>query len=207
MGVNRLLIFIAFTCPSLAFAQENTVSSYFGIKAGPSLTRITISGVTTSIPKQKVDFNLGAMYRLRFNQFVVQPEIVYSKQGGTLKVQRIGRTEVIRNNFSYITTPLLFGWIPTEGITLQAGPQFSYALNAGETTGPGTKNDWSVVVGAHYDFLDMLDKFSLQVRYVHGLTNVAPPSAPEIALKYKNQALQIAFVYNFYKKKKRVDVK
>ena len=178
-------------------------SSHFGIKAGPSITRLTISGVTTSIPKQKIDFNLGGMYRLRLNQFVIQPEIVYSKQGGTLKVQRIGRTEIIRNNYSYVTAPLLLGWIPTEGITLQAGPQYSYALNAGETIGPGTNNDWSVVVGAHYDFLDMLDKFSLQVRYVHGLTNVAPPSAPEIGLKYKNQALQVSFVYNFYKKKKK----
>lgn len=202
MRINRLLLFFALTCPSLAFAQEKTISSHFGVKAGPSITRVTISGVTTSIPKQKIDFSLGGMYRLRLNQFVIQPEVVYSKQGGTFKVQRIGRTEILRNDYSYLTVPLLLGWIPTEGITLQAGPQYSYALNSGASLGPGTNKDWSVVVGAHYDFLDLLDKFSLQVRYVHGLTNVAPPTPPEIGLKYKNQALQIAFVYNFYKKKK-----
>lgn len=202
MRIKQLLFMLALACPSVVFAQGNTLSGHFGIKAGPSITRLALSGVTTSIPKQKIDFSLGAMYQLRYKNFTVQPEVLYSKEGGTLKVQRVGRTEVVRNNFSYIAVPVLFGWIPTEGIALQAGPQFSYAVNAGSTYGPGTKNDMGIVVGAHYDFLDMLDKFSLQVRYIHGLTNVAPPSAAGIDLNYRNRVLQVAFVYNFYKKKK-----
>ena len=142
------------------------------------------------------------MYRFRYNRFVIQPEVLYSAKGGTFQAVKVGGKVTTKNNFAYISVPLLFGYIPTEGITLQVGPEFSYALNSGTATGPGTRNDIGLVVGAHYDFLDMLDKFSLHLRYIHGLKNVAPPSDPALAVDYRNRVLQLSMVYNFYKKKK-----
>ncbi|MBC8151959.1 MAG: hypothetical protein H7Z72_03525 [Bacteroidetes bacterium] len=92
----------------------------------------------------------------------------------------------------------MFGYIPTEGITLQVGPEFSYALNTPASGGPAVRNDLGLAIGAHYDFLDMLANVSLNARYIYGFTNVSPdPQA-----SYYNRAFQLSLVYNFYKKEK-----
>ncbi|GAA4412094.1 hypothetical protein GCM10023187_38680 [Nibrella viscosa] len=198
---NRL-VYVLFLCalPLLTQAQSDYAPGHFGIKVGPALTRTSVSGITPNIPKNKIDFQFGAIYQLRLNRFVLQPEVLYAVKGGTFQVTRIGSTtrETIRNNYNYMSVPLLVGWIPTPGIILQAGPEFSYALNTPDTNGPGSRNDLGIVVGAHYDFLDMLEKFSLQVRYIHGLNDV---SGNPLAT-YRNRALQVAIVYNLYRMKK-----
>lgn len=202
MRISRLLIFLLISSPLILKAQENQISSHFGVKAGPSLTRLSVSGITPNTPKQKIDYHFGGMYRLRYNRFVFQPELLYSVKGGTFRAARVGGTVTIRNQYNYVSLPVLFGYIPTEGITLQVGTEFSYALNTGATVGPGRSRDVGFVVGAHYDFLDLLDKFSLHLRYIHGLNNVAPPSDPALNVNYRNRVLQLSMVYNFYKKKK-----
>lgn len=202
MRRNRVLYFLfLFALPLLTQAQSDYTPGHFGIKAGPALTRVPVSGISPNIPKNKIDFQFGAMYQLRLNRFVLQPEVLYAVKGGAFQITRIGSTsrETIRNNYNYLSLPLLVGWTPTPGIILQAGPEFSYALNTPSTNGPGNRNDLGVVVGAHYDFLDMAEKFSLQVRYIHGLSDVSPnPLAT-----YRNRALQVAIVYNFYRMKKK----
>ncbi len=203
MRISRLFVFFLLTCPFLTLAQEAKISSHFGIKAGPSLTRLSVSGITPNIPKQKIDYHLGGMYRFRYNRFVVQPELLYSAKGGTFQAVRVGGKETTKNNYAYVSVPILLGYIPTEGITLQVGPEFSYALNSGTgASEPGQRNDFGLVVGAHYDFLDMLDKFSLHLRYIHGLNNVAYSPDPNLGVDYRNRVLQLSMVYNFYKKKK-----
>lgn len=141
------------------------------------------------------------MYRYRYQRFVAQPEVLLTVKGANLQQTQIGTTQRINfpTKYYYVSVPLLLGYIPTEGLTLQAGPEFSYALNAGKTGGPGSNSDVGIVVGAHYDFLDMLDKFSLHVRYVYGLNNVSP----EPLATYRNRNLQVSMVYNLYKKKKK----
>jgi hypothetical protein len=202
MHTYRLLL-LAFllTSPLLAGAQSNKpTGGHFGVKIGASLSRLNVSGITPNIPKQSLAPNLGVMYRYRLQKFVIQPELLLAEKGGNFQTQRIGAAgrDTKTNKYYYASVPVLLGYIPTEGLTLQAGPEFSYALNAGSTNGPGSKNDLGIVAGVHYDFLDMLDKFSLHIRYVHGLTNVSPQ---ELAV-YKNRALQVSIVYNLYPKKK-----
>ncbi|GAB3316820.1 hypothetical protein GCM10027299_07550 [Larkinella ripae] len=166
----------------------------FGLKVGASTSRTAQEGITPYIERYKTAFHLGGIYRLRYNRFVAQPELLLSVKGGTLK--RLGTNpQTVRNNFNYISVPLLLGWIPTEGLVLQAGPEFSYAIDT--PYGPGKKQDTGIAVGAHYDFLDMADKFSLHLRYIHGLNNVS--SNPIV--EYHNRTFQVSIVYNFYKKK------
>jgi hypothetical protein len=202
MRFLRLFTFLLLVCPLLSIAQEAHISSHFGFKIGPSLTRLYVSGITPNVPKQKIDFHLGGMYRFRYNKFVLQPEVLYSVKGGTFQAVKVGGKVTTKNNYTYLSVPILLGYIPTEGITLQAGAEFSYALNAGTAIGPGQRNDVGLVIGAHYDFLDMLDKFSLHARYIYGLNNVAPPSDPSLAVDYRNRVFQVSMVYNFYKKRK-----
>ncbi|ARK09967.1 porin family protein [Fibrella sp. ES10-3-2-2] len=171
-------------------------SGHFGIKVGPSLTSAPISGISPNIPKQKMDFHLGVMYRYRFTKFVIQPELLYQLKGGTYQQFQIGSTNRIttENNFNYVSLPIMFGYMPTEGLTFQAGPEFSWAIDT--PNGPKSNRDLGIALGIHYDFLDMLDKFSLNIRYVYGVTKI--PETVNSTLQ--NRAFQISLVYNFYKK-------
>ena len=173
-------------------------SGHFGLKVGPSLTRapIVAGGITPSIVKQKMDFHFGVMYRYRFNKFVIQPELLYQVKGGTYQQEQIASTTrtTIENNFNYVSVPLMLGYIPTEGLTIQAGPEFSWAVNT--PNGPKANRDLGLALGIHYDFLDMADKLSLNLRYVYGLTKI-PETANSML---QNRAFQLSVVYNFYRK-------
>lgn len=206
MHTYRLLLFaILLTVSPLVRAQNNNpVGGHFGLKFGASLARLTVSGITPNIPKQSLAPHVGIVYRYRLQRLVLQPEVLLGSKGGSFQTQRIGTTDPksrdnSKNQYYYASVPILLGYIPTEGLTLQAGPEFSYALNAGKTHGPGAKNDIGLAVGVHYDFLDMLDKFSLHIRYVRGFTNVSP----EPLATYKNRVLQVSIMYNLYPKKKK----
>ncbi len=173
-------------------------TGHFGFKLGPSLTSapIVAGGTTPSIVKRKMDFHVGLMYRYRFTKFVIQPELLYQVKGGTYQQLQIASTNrtTIENNFNYVSLPIMLGYIPIEGLTIQAGPEFSWAINT--PNGPKSNRDTGIALGIHYDFLDMADKFSLNLRYVYGLTKI-----PEtINSNLQNRAFQISVVYNFYKK-------
>ncbi len=194
----RLLFVLFLFFPVLSRAQSNLpVGGHFGVKFGAGLTRVHVDGISPNIPKQALVPNIGLMYRYRQQRLVFQPEALLAVKGATFQVLRGATRETTSNDYYYLSVPLLLGYIPTEGLTVQAGPEFSYAINAGKATGPGVRNDLGLAVGIHYDFLDMLDKFSLHIRYIHGFTNVSP----EPLAIYKNRTLQLSLVYNLYHKK------
>ncbi|MBD2752402.1 porin family protein [Spirosoma validum] len=205
MHTYRLLFFLfSITLSGVVSAQSNKpVGGHFGVKVGANFTQIAISGASQNIPKRALEPHLGVMYRYRYNRLVVQPEALLSVRGGTFQQEVAGSTTGARTtngvSYYYASLPILLGFIPTEGLTIQAGPEFSYALNAGQTGGPGAKSDFGIAAGVHYDFLDMLNKFSLHIRYVHGLTNISP----EATAIYNNRNLQIALVYNIFPNKKK----
>lgn len=206
MHTYRLLITACLLTSSLLVGAQsnNPVGGHFGLKIGGALSSLNVSGITPNIPKRGLEPITGVMYRYRLQRFVIQPEVLFAVKGGSLQTQRIGTSDrkdrdTRKNKYYYISVPVMLGYIPTEGLTFQAGPEFSYAINAGKPGGPGAKNDLGLAVGVHYDFLDMLDKFSLHIRYVHGFTNVSP----EPLATYKNRVLQASIVYNLYPKKKK----
>nr|WP_227686975.1 porin family protein [Spirosoma arboris] len=195
-----LLIFIV-ASPLVSKAQsDKPTGGHFGVKIGASFTQIAISGATVNIPHRALQPHLGLIYRYRYNRWVVQPEAILSIRGGTFQQEQANGSRITSGvSYYYASLPLLLGYIPTEGLTIQAGPEFSYALNAGQTGGPSVNNDLGLAVGVHYDFLDMLNKFSLHVRYIYGFTNVSP----EATAAYYNRNLQVSMVYNLFPKKKK----
>jgi hypothetical protein len=172
-------------------------SGHFGVKAGIQFTSAPIEGTSGSFVKRDMDIHFGVMYRYRFTKFVIQPELLYQIKGGTYQQLRIGSTSdrsTIDNNFNYVSLPIMLGYIPIEGLTIQAGPEFSWRVRT--VNEPQSATDTGIALGIHYDFLDMLDKFSLNIRYVHGLTKI--PETVNSTLQ--NRVLQVGVVYNLYKK-------
>ncbi|GAB4055825.1 porin family protein [Spirosoma litoris] len=202
MYMYRLLLLITIvTSPFISKAQsDKPIGGHFGLKVGASFTQIAISGSTVNIPHRALQPHLGAIYRYRYNRWVVQPEAILSIRGGTFQQEQSNGSRTTTGvSYYYASLPFMLGYIPTEGLTVQAGPEFSYALNAGQTGGPSANNDLGLAVGVHYDFLDMLNKFSLNVRYIYGFTNVSP----EATAAYYNRNLQVSMVYNLFPKKKK----
>lgn len=206
MHTYRLLLFIfLISSPfsALHAQSDKPIGGHFGVKLGASFTQVAITGTSVNIPKRAIEPNLGVMYRYRYRRVVLQPEALLAVKGGTFQQEPTGGSTAGRTttkaSYYYASLPILLGYIPTEGLTVQAGPEFSYALNAGSSTGPGKTNDFGVAVGVHYDFLDMLNKFSLHIRYVHGLLNVSP----EASALYYNRNVQVSLVYNIFPVKKK----
>ncbi|GAB4027967.1 porin family protein [Spirosoma koreense] len=202
MNTNRLLVFLFLvTSPYCLLAQSNKpVGGHFGVKIGATFTQVHISGTSVNIAKRSLEPHLGLMYRYRLHKFVLQPEALLAIKGGTFQQEQTtgGRTTT-KNPYYYASLPILLGFIPTEGLTVQAGPEFSYALSTNTTSGPSAKGDLGLAVGVHYDFLDMLSQCSLHIRYIYGFNNVSP----EASALYYNRNLQISLVYNLFPKKKK----
>jgi hypothetical protein len=191
----KLRLFAASVLLLTSFSSFAQIQGVFGVKVGANSSLTAQDGVTPYFQKFKTDFHFGGLYRLRLNRIVLQPEVLYSIKGGSFR--NMTTKAVVRNNYNYVSVPLLVGYIPTEGLVLQAGPEFSYALNTPSTNGPGKRQDTGIAVGAHYDFLDLLEKFSLHLRYIHGLNNISTNPVVE----YRNRTFQASIIYNFYKKK------
>ena len=167
---------------------------HFGGKVGMT------SGYTTYSPKDtntifrfKTDLHLGVFYRMRNEKWVFQPELLYIVKGGTWKRPR----EIVFNNYNYVSFLPVLGYIATEGMTFEIAPELSYALNTPSSYGPPKRNDFSVMIGARYDFLDMLEDFSLNVRYMHGFANITDKTN----LTMYNRTFSVSMIYNLYKKK------
>ena len=165
----------------------------FGLKAGTNTAKTAVSGSDLFITKYNTGFHLGGFYRARFGNFVVQPEILYQVKGGTFKNADV----LIRNNYNYITVPIILGYVPTEGLTFEAGAEWSRALNGVKSLGPEINRDFGITAGVRFDLLDAADKFSLNLRYNYGITNIS--NIPGIE-KY-NRSIQFSVIYNFYKEK------
>jgi hypothetical protein len=168
-----------------AFAQNQT---QWGVKIGASVSKTAILNTQNIIiPKFRQDINVGFFRRMQISKFVIQPELYYQVKGGTFSA-----TDVVKNNYQYLSVPLLLGYEITDGLTIQAGPEYSWALNANKKYGPTVKNDLGISAGIHFDFLDMASLFSLELRYTQGLTDINSASIPD----YRNRTIQASLHYN-----------
>lgn len=165
----------------------------FGLKAGTNTAKTVVSGSDLFISKYNTGFHLGGFYRARFGKFVVQPEILYQVKGGTFK----NNDALIRNNYNYITVPIILGYVPTEGLTIEAGAEWSRALNGVKSLGPEINRDFGITAGVRFDLLDAADKFSLNLRYNYGTTNISNI----VGIEKYNRGIQFSVIYNFYKEK------
>jgi Outer membrane protein beta-barrel domain len=198
MKLKITAVFLLFSCFTTSFGQMKQSTFVFGPKIGGHLTRISIIDNPTTIEsKGRFDLNGGIFTRLNIGKFSIQPEVVYQNKGGDFK------TPAQQHKYRYISTPILFGFTPMKGVYLEAGPEYSWALNKGaaNTTrsvyGPDQKNDMGVVVGTRINMLDAVSMFSLNFRYTHGLTNVTNRLSDKTPLDFRNRTFEVSVTYNF----------
>ncbi|WP_337041467.1 porin family protein [Emticicia sp. 17c] len=200
-GFTSVLVFVSV----LSSAQIRPLSQY-GFKVGTGISKTSIiDNQTNIIPKFRNDFNVGLFYRRNINKFSVQPELYYQVRGGSFKAStNFAETGnlILRNYYRYVSVPLLFGYEVARNISVVAGPEYGVALNAGTSHGPYNNTDFNVVAGVRIDMLDIAHLFSINIRYVHGLSNTTNKTytladKSVIPLNFQNRTLQISATYNF----------
>jgi hypothetical protein len=188
------LLFVA--ASSYAFAQEYAI----GIKGGPNFANIDTQASLADNYDSRTGFHLGAFALFRGERIGIQPEILFSQQGSTLKYS--GSPD-IKSNFSYMNIPVVVKLYTIAGINLQVGPQFGF-LTSAEVNNEDVKEqlkktDFSLALGLGWDL-----PFGLTVdgRYNWGLSdindNIGQGSGAPVGT-IKNQVWQVSVGYKLFR--------
>jgi hypothetical protein len=208
--MKKLLLSALAVCAfSFSNAQEekssNGLDVTFGAKAGLNLA--TFTGDTEGLD-MKVGFHVGGLAEIALNdKFSIQPELLYSTQGAETEITffngAIDQTETLEYNFSYINMPIMAKYYVTEGLSLEAGPQIGFLVNAeaeidGETEdadqllGDLSTVDFGLNFGLGYKLNSGLN---FAARYNLGLSNISDDS--NFDAEFNNSVFQFSIGYFF----------
>lgn len=201
MKTIKILSFIFLLTISTAYAQESTV----GIKGG-----INFSGMYTKEINDKnlnPGFHIGVFNKISITDFfAIQPELLYSVKGVKYTYDDFA-DGITKFNLNYIDFPVKLVFNLSENFSLQAGPYFSYLINAKIKTDAEVLNffditsedeidrenfntiDYGIVAGLGFD----LDPLIFGVNYNLGLNNIAKDDkfSHDMLGDAKNTAIQV----------------
>lgn len=156
----------------------------FGVKAGANFAKLDGEGFDGD---NLTSFHVGALVEINvFENFSVQPELMYSSQG--TKVEGADDFKL-----DYISVPVLAKfYLISDKLSLEAGPQFSFLVN---DSAPDIIDqyeaksfDFAAVGGLAFD---LTNNIFLQARYVAGLTDTSKEA------KVTNQVIQLSVGLKF----------
>lgn len=196
MKSAKILVIISFLTTGMVRAQDVA----FGPKAGLNLSEIKIDDPQASYDA-RTGYHVGVFIRSKFSKVAVQPEILlYTQKGEFSGVGYDGKED-----FTYITVPIMIKFYPVLGLNLQLGPQFGILLDGERQTNGflGTTkqdirdqydgNDFAVSAGAGWDFKFGL---SLDARYNIGVKDINNAGNGEEA---KTRVFLVSVGWNFMK--------
>lgn len=173
-----------------SFMQAGAQQANFGLKAGYNSSSVQISDGADY--DSKSGFHAGGFVHIHISEhFAVQPELVFSMQGGKINDDN-------KLNLNYINVPVLAQYMVNDGFRLQTGPQVGFLVSAEREIGDleidvdDTYNsvDFSWAFGAGYIFKSGL---GIDARYNLGLNNISDDSDFEA----KNRVFQVGLFYQF----------
>ena len=162
----------------------------FGLKAGYNSSSVQISN--SEDWESKSGFHAGGLAHIHVSEhFAVQPELVFSTQGGKI-------ADGNSLNLNYLNVPVLLQYMVNDGFRLQSGPQIGFLISAECEIGDVEINvddvydavDFSWSFGAGYLFSNGL---GIDARYNLGLNNISDDDDFEA----KNRVFQIGLFYQF----------
>lgn len=189
--IKSLLSVLAICVFSFSNAQGNI---NFGAKAGLNLA--TLSGDLEGA-ESKAGIHFGGMAEISINdKFSVQPELLFSTQGANAEV---GDDTF---NLSYINLPIMAKYYATEALSIEAGPQIGFLVNAeleelGETIDidEGTQGiDFGLNFGLGYK---LASGINFSARYNVGLSEVFDFEGESQNIDVNNSVFQFSVGYFF----------
>lgn len=124
---------VALCCSISVSAQTDEGPVSIGLKLGTNVSYLSTQFTTLKDPSYYMGLNAGAFVRLKLNEnWLIQPELVYSQRGGSFTENLTGGT--INNRMAYLEAPILIGYRPLNWLRFHVGPNFQYLLGAEENT-------------------------------------------------------------------------
>lgn len=199
--MKRMRILFTAAMAVLALQSASAQEVAIGIKGGLNFANINTSSVGAAYDS-RTGYHAGAFVMFKFTKIAIQPEIIYSQQGSTIKFN----SSNFDSNFSYLNIPILLKLYLVGGLNLQAGPQFGFLMSATGPVDSGGGNittgdiksslkssDFSAALGAGWDFPFGLN---LGVRYNLGLSDINNQANAEAV---KNQVWQVSAGFKLIK--------
>ncbi|WP_326983906.1 porin family protein [Chryseobacterium sp. MYb264] len=216
--MKKLILGLAVTASSFAFAQQTTTTSSspvtFGIKGGMNVSSLS-KGADLDDSKSKIGFNAGVFANIPVaTNFSIQPEVIYNDLGSKVTYKNnlpvVGeyKTEYSRN-LGYVAVPVMFQYNVIPNLYLEAGPEFGFLVSAndklksstngnsnGSTTTSLNKDDFQtfnfgIGIGAGYYFTDNL---GLTARYTAGVTDIFKNNSGDAV---RNNVFQVGLAFKF----------
>jgi hypothetical protein len=126
-----LLIITLITTSSKAqeSSGDTRTELYLGMKAGFNYANVYDTEGEKFQADGKLGFAGGLFMTIPIGKFIgIQPELLFSQKGFKGTGVMLGTPYSLTRTSNYIDVPLLFALKPGRGISLLAGPQFSYLL-------------------------------------------------------------------------------
>jgi hypothetical protein len=180
--VTTITIFTAFV------ARSQNI--HFGLKAGLNVASISQSDGNDF--DSRTGFHAGALAHIHVtDHLAVQPEIVYSMQGG--------ERGNLKRRLNYINVPVLAQYMFHNCFRLQTGPQLGLCISSKDKLGNVEVNiedgintaEFAWVFGAGYLFTK--SGFGIDARYNLGISNIYESESPE----GHNRVFQVGVFYQF----------
>ena len=187
-----VLMAVALLMVCAAKAQFSAGDFTWGAKVGLNATNISNFDM-----KNKASIHVGAFAEWNLSDFIgLSPELVYSRQGARDKEDDVK----FKLRVNYLNIPVLFKFYVLEGLSVDAGPQFGFALNSKVKVKDGDSSsktkvkdvntfDMSFPIGLSYIYEGLI----LSARYNIGLTNMW--SKDDYGVNTKNHVFQFSLGY------------
>lgn len=181
--INILIVFLIFSSMSLSAqrysSRDRDVESMkvqkfrFGVKAGLNLS--SIEGGESYNYNPRLGFYLGIVEEFYVtNEISIQPEILYSNQGGTDQDHNS-----VKYRLDYLSLPLMIKLYVSDKYSFHLGPQFSYNIYSKGSYIKNSEiiNDFSEANKFDFGFnmgfgVEITDNMAVNARYHWGITEI-----------------------------------
>ncbi|WP_310556346.1 porin family protein [Flavobacterium sp.] len=193
--MRKIILIFSLVSSFFVSAQEFN----FGIKAGANYSD---ASVVNTKANSILSYHLGIVTEFKFLKFGIQPELHYSVLGADFD----GNVVKSKARVGYLSLPVLAKIYFFKKLSVEAGPQVSYAMNEDTEVSLSGINLGNILEVNNLDFalvaglgLDITDHLFVQGRFIYGLNEVTKnTNISQIdAIEVKNKALQLSLGYKF----------
>jgi|SRR5215211_128998 len=159
-----------------------------GLKGGVNISNFT--GLDNVDKEPLVGYHAGGVLRFKLSHLVLQPELLYSKQGA--KVTENGTEKEYQ--LDYVNVPIMLQWAFGGSFYAEVGPQAGFRVSDNlPSTASAKSTDWAGAIGA--GFLKGSGGLGIGARYTMGFTKVADVDTGDD--DFKNGVWQFSLFYLF----------
>ncbi|WP_324069795.1 MAG: porin family protein [Flavobacterium sp.] len=160
----------------------------FGVKGGVNFANYTGGDVSGVDFKTITSYHAGMVMELKvFENFAIQPELLYSTQGAELE----GLGDQFKNKLGYLSIPVLAKFYLTSNeLSLELGPQASFLVSERNEVDANDTNSFEFGIAGGLSY-KITKSIFVSGRYVAGLTEAKKDA------DVKNSLIQFSVGYMF----------